>query len=163
MYADSSLGNVGGSSTQGGYLIFLVGLNQHFSPICWSSRKVRRVVRSTIAGETLAMVDAIDTAIYLANLFTEIQYGKADPKLVPIVCITDCRSLYEAVHSTKTVTEKRLRLELSSIKEGIQSGLIWKFLWTGGFGQLADCLTKKGASVSKLLSVLERGVVDKMF
>ena len=58
--------------------------------------------------------------------------------------MTDNHSLFDALKSTKQVAEKRLRLEISSIKELIQSKRIKKVIWSDTKAQLADCLTKKG-------------------
>ena len=71
-----------------------------------------------------------------------------------LVYVTDNRSLFDALKSTKQVTEKRLRLEISSIKELIQSKKIKEMFWSDTKGQLADCLTKKGASALVLLKAL---------
>ena len=62
------------------------------------------------------------------------------------------------IQSTKQVAEKRLRLEISSIKELIQSKRIKKVLWSDTKAQLADCLTKKGASALVLLKALSEGL-----
>ena len=54
-FNDSSFGNLcdaGGS--QGGYVIFLEGQNGNCSPLMWQLKKLRRVVRSTMAAETLS-------------------------------------------------------------------------------------------------------------
>lgn len=51
-----------------GYQILLVDEEGRFSPICWNSKRIRRVVHCTLAGETLAMAEGIDMAIYLVNL-----------------------------------------------------------------------------------------------
>ncbi|KAJ8381313.1 hypothetical protein SKAU_G00020910 [Synaphobranchus kaupii] len=70
----------------------------------------------------------------------------------------DNYSLLDAVKSTKSVTEKRLRLEISSIKELIHSGTIRQIMWSATKEQLADCLTKKGTSALVLLRALREGV-----
>jgi len=158
VFSDSSLGNLPDGGTQGGHLILLVGENGRFSPISWHSKRVRRVVRSTLAGETLAMADGIDTAIFLATLYAELTTGCPQPTVLPIVCVTDCHSLFDAVKSTKFVTDKRLRLEISSIKELIQCKQVGQILWSRTKEQLADCLTKKGASAFLLLKTLSDGV-----
>ncbi|CAG2237561.1 SLC30A1 [Mytilus edulis] len=113
---DSSLGNLSDGGTQGGHFIVLVGENGLYSPITWQIKRIRRVARSTLAAETLAMADAIDSGIFIASLYTELMYGKADPTQLPITCLTDCHSLWVAIKSTKRVSEKRLRLEISSIR-----------------------------------------------
>ena len=73
-------------------------------------------MRSTLAGEALALADGVDSGMFLATLFAELTTGKAKRELLPISCVTDNHSLYDAVKSTKFVAEKRLRLEISNIK-----------------------------------------------
>ena len=75
VFSDSSMGNLPDGGTQGGHLILLMGESGRFSPICWQSKRIRRVVRSTLAGETLALADGIDNAIFLATLFSELTVG----------------------------------------------------------------------------------------
>ena len=160
VFSDSSLGNLSDGGTQGGYFIALVGKGGRFSPLCWTSKRVRRVVRSSLAGETLAMADAIDAGIFLSTLYTELTSGRTDNTLVlPLVCVTDCKSLFDAVKSTKVVSEKRLRLEVSNIKELIDQCKVKELLWSESSKQLADCLTKRGAASHMLLQALETGIL----
>lgn len=158
VFSDASLGNLPDGGTQGGTLIALMGQNGKFSPLCWQSKRIRRVVRSTLAGETLAMSDGIDNAIFLATLFSELTTGSAGLNALPLICVTDNHSLFDALKSTKQVTEKRLRLDISSIKELIQNKTIKEVLWSDTKAQLADCLTKKGASALMLLKALSEGL-----
>lgn len=158
VFSDASLGNLPDGGTQGGTLIGLMGEGGKFSPLCWQSKKIRRVVRSTLAGETLALSDGIDNAIFLTTLFSELTTGNAELNTPPLICVTDNHSLFDALKSTKQVSEKRLRLEISSIKELMQSKKIKKVLWSDTKTQLADCLTKKGASALMLLKVLSEGL-----
>lgn len=158
VFSDASLGNLPDGGTQGGALIALMGKSGKFSPLFWQSKKIRRVVRSTLAGETLAMSDGIDNAMFLAMLYSELTTGKADLNSLPLICVTDNHSLFDAVKSTKQVTEKRLRLEISSIKELLQANKIKEVCWSEAKSQLADCLTKKGASPIVLLKALDEGL-----
>lgn len=155
VFSDSSMGNLPDGGTQGGHLIMLMGEDGRFSPICWQSKRIRRVVRSTLAGETLALADGIDNAIFLATLYSELTVGDCKHRGLPIICITDNHSLLDAVKSTKPVTEKRLRLEISNVKELIQSGVIRHIMWSATKDQLADCLTKKGTSALLLIAFSE--------
>ena len=159
VYTDASLGNVDQGGSQGGYFICLMGSDCRISPLCWNSKRIRRVVRSTLAAETNAMADGVDMGVFLASLYSEVVYGKANPKKLPIVCKTDCKSLHDALVSTKDVAEKRLRIEMNGIKEQLLDGQIQRVDWIQASEQLADCLTKKGASCAKLMAVLEKGVV----
>lgn len=161
VFSDASLGNLPDGGTQGGHLIFLVGEDGKFSPISWQSKRIRRVVRSTLAGETLALADGIDNGMCISALYSKITTGNIALNNLPIICVTDNHSLFDAVKSTKSVTEKRLRLEISSIKELIHSGNIKQILWSATKQQLADSLTKKGASTLLLLKTLSEGVWEQ--
>lgn len=158
VYSDASLGNLPDGGTQGGALIALMEKTGKFSPLFWQSKKIRRVVRSTLAGETLAMSYGIDNAMFLAMLYSELTTGKADLNALPLICVTDNHSLFDALKSTKQVTEKRLRLEISGVKELIHANKIKEVRWSKAKSQLADCLTKKGASSLMLLKALYEGV-----
>ena len=67
-YNDSSLENFKDGGSQGGFIIYLVGENDVSSPIMWKSKKLCRVVKSTMAAETLIQVKAIEACLWLANL-----------------------------------------------------------------------------------------------
>ena len=118
-YSDASLGNLSHEATQGGHMLVLNGENCKLSPICWNSKKrLHCVVWGTIADETLAMADVINTRVFLSTLYGELSSDK-NPALK---CITACYCLHDVVYSNKFVTEKRLRLEISSIKEMTERG-----------------------------------------
>ena len=59
-FSDASFANLPNSGSQGGYIIFLVGDNDKCAPILWKSMKLKRVVRSTLAAETLALEEAVE-------------------------------------------------------------------------------------------------------
>ena len=54
VFSDASLRNMPNGGNQSGYLVLLVGESGNFSPIWWNSKKIGRVVSSTLAAETLA-------------------------------------------------------------------------------------------------------------
>ena len=157
VFADASLGNLDCGGSQGGYFICLADGNGCISPLCWNSKRIRRVVRSTLAAETNAMAEGMDMAIFLSSLYSEVVHGVVDSRTLPVVMKTDCKSLHDALLSTKDVQEKRLRVELNAIKEQIRERQNWRVDWLRTDDQLADCLTKKGASCNKLMAVLESG------
>ena len=107
-FSDASFGNLPDGATQGGNLIMLMAENGQCSPLFWQSKHIRRVVRSTLAGETIPLTEGIDNAIFIATLFSELTTEEANSKLLPIICVVDNRSLCEAIKSNKCVAEKRL-------------------------------------------------------
>lgn len=116
VYSYASFGNHSNGGSQGGHLIVLMGENGMFSPLSWQSKRVKRIVPSTLAAETLAMSDGIDNAIFLTTLHSELTTGDTE-NTIPIICITDNHSLADALKSTKSVAEKRIRLKMSSINK----------------------------------------------
>ena len=52
------------------------------------------------------MADALDNAVNLASLYSELMFGEPDVEKLKITCLTDCKSLFEAVRSNKAVAEK---------------------------------------------------------
>ena len=76
--------------------------------------------------------------------------------MLTTVLRTDNRDLFDAAHSTKAVEEKRLRVEIGSIRESIRNKEI-HLQWVHNKQQVADSLTKQGANVNTLVNVLNEG------
>ena len=151
-YSDASFANLNDGSSQGGILIFLSDQQGARCPIYWESRKIRRVVKSTLAAETLALSDAAETAIYIKHIINEM----VNDVTLPIVCYTDNKSLVDVLDSKKNVDDKRLRIDLALLKEMLQSKEVASIQWVSTSGQLANCLTKRGASPAQLLAAISR-------
>ena len=101
IYNDASLGNLPDGGTQGGHVIFLVGEDGRISPLCWQSKKIKRVAQSTLTAETLAMANGTDSAMFLAPQYSELCYNCITQTMLPIECITDSKSLLEELRSNK--------------------------------------------------------------
>ena len=155
VYSDASHANLpDGFSSAGGFVIFLVGENGNSCPLYWEAKKIRRVVKSTLASETLAAVEAVDMAYYLGKMLSQILYNKE--KKMTVELYVDNHSLYDNVYSVKNVSEKRLRIDLAILKEMIQNGEV-KVFWVDSKVQLADVLTKMGVNPMKIARVFENG------
>ena len=63
-YSDASFGNLTVGGSQGGYMYFLVGNNDKYMPIAWQSKRIRRVIKTTLAAESLSMVDLAEACIF---------------------------------------------------------------------------------------------------
>ena len=148
-FSDASYANLPDGGSQGAHIIFLKGNNNMLAPIEWSSKKVRRICRSTISAETMSLLDAVDNSIWLSSILKQISIEK------PVISIakTDNEGLSNAVYSTTPVTEKRLRVDIAGIKEEIKNRNI-KVEWIPKQKQLADSLTKQGANTELLLKTL---------
>ena len=158
VFCDASWGNLpDGVSSAQGHVIFLTGQEQRSCPLSWTSNKIKRKVSSTLAAETLAMHDALDEAIYLGSLISEIYCNSYAVNKIPITVYTDNRSLHQNIHSTKQVHEKRLRINIAEIQRMLASGEVHVIEWVPSNLQLADCLTKRGADPDSLLEAFATG------
>ncbi|CAL4194516.1 unnamed protein product [Meganyctiphanes norvegica] len=115
IYSDASYGNLPNGSSQGGHIIFLYDSHGKCTPISWSSTKIRRIARSTLAAECLALQDAADSAILISSFLSEMLYSSK--KSTSIVAKTDSKGLHSALLSTKAVHDKRLRVDMAYLKQ----------------------------------------------
>ena len=90
-------------------------------------------------------------------MLTELYYDDYRKNQFPVTVYTDNQSLYDNLHSKKQVKEKRLRITMAGIQELLENGNIKKVKWISNNHQLADPLTKRGASSERLLNCLYYG------
>ncbi|CAE8725915.1 unnamed protein product [Polarella glacialis] len=141
--------------------------------IDWRSHGCPRVCRSTFAAESMACAEALEAAIAMRGMLLEILHPgldlrDVDAAMLPIECITDCKSLYDTMHKdgvAKAPSEKRLMLDLSAIREMLMEEVVSDdLLATGGMPirwiptefMLADGMTKVIKN-ERLLAVLRTG------
>ena len=160
IFADASFKGLPGGASQGGFIILLADNEGNVCPIHWQSRKIKRIVKSTLAAECLALQEACDAAYYLKTILIETL--RVDSNDIQIECYTDNKSLYDSLHSTKILEEKRLILDEAIIKDMMNKNEINKVQWLETSKQLADPLTKATASSEKLRDVLLQGSVSSL-
>ena len=132
-FSDASFGNLKCGGSQVGMIVFIEGSNGKHMPVTWQSRKLRRVVKSTLTAETLALQEVSEVAFMIKCTLLEILNFKCwKPNLA------NSKYLHDAVYCSNNPTEKRFKIELCSIQESLEKG----------------CLTKEGASCEKLHDAL---------
>ena len=162
VFSDASFANLpDGESSGMGYLIFLsvgftAGVSSPCSLLSWTACKVRRKVSSTCAAETLSLLAALEQAIVMRHQITEIL--NKSPQFIKIEAFIDNKDAYEAIYSTKQILSGRLRIDIGAIKEMVDNKEIESVSWIPASHQLADCLTKRGASTKTLLETLNTGM-----
>ena len=155
IYSDAAHANLcDGTSSMGAHLVLLVE-NDKCCPISWHAGKIKRVVRSTIAAETLSLLEAVENGMYIRD-HLKILLGLP---VIPIIAYVDNKSLVEAVHSTKLVEDKRLRIDIAALQEAMTRDEITAIRWIPGSEQLANCMTKKGASSCDLIQLMQSGYI----
>ena len=156
VFSDASHANLPQGASQGGFIIFLQGSNRKSCPLTWKSHKLKRVAKSPLAAETMALVEAAEHAQLMKATIIEIFSLKS----FPIVCCVDCKSLVDAVHTSTTLEDNRTYIDVCALREMVERDEISvKHVKAGN--QLADCFTKGTSSPEKLLQVIEgRKLID---
>ena len=155
-WSDAAFANLqDGVSSGAGHVIILMDDNGHCCPLAWNTNKVKRVVKSTLAAEALALEEAIAHALYLQAILKELLVD-----IIDIVCVVDSNNLLKAVSSSRDVEDKRLRIDVASVKETMAVEGIRVFHVPGN-DMIANCLTKRGARVDDLMDMICTGVVPR--
>lgn len=149
-HSDAAFGNAKEHKTQAGYILAFAHqqLEQSqpsmWSPLCWKSYKLPRVVASTLGAESQAYATASAVAEWTALLVAEAKRGGFDlrsseqvkdtPALqykvmgqrlidqiskIPIIGVTDCKSLYDHLHSMSSVStceDRRVAIDLAILR-----------------------------------------------
>ena len=151
-YTDASFAKLPDGGSQGALIVFLKDEEGTRCPIYWRSRKLRRIVKSTFAAETMALLEGAETAVYLACILKEVTGCKE----IPITCLVDNKSLVDALKSTNKIDDNRLRVDLAVLDDMLSRKEICEVQWVDTTQQLADCLTKRGASTERLRAAISR-------
>ena len=89
MFSDASFQNLPDGGSQGSHIIFLgeekLCRGHNFS---WSSKNIRKVVKSTLAAETFALQDGLNETFFIEVIFERVIIRRYQ-----IVAITDILSL----------------------------------------------------------------------
>ena len=148
-FADAAFANLHNGASQGGFIVFLECKNKCV-PLFWQSKKLKRVVKSTLSAETMALMEGAEHCFLLKSIIKEIL--NVD---LPITVITDSKSLKDCLSTSKTLEDKRLKVDICVVRDYLKKGEIDKVCWISTEKQLADSLTKSGANPAKLLEVLQ--------
>eukprot|EP00435_Cladocopium_sp_Y103_P025644 s3158_g6.t1 len=155
-FSDASFSTSKDLSSRQGTLIFATDtrLAQNektvVCPIAWSSRKIPRVVTSTLSAESMALSSALDRLGYIRIVWEWLKNPAvdwADPSQVlaqapTASAVTDCKSVYDIATKTSTpvCSEYRTTLECLLIRERLQENVAMR--WISTQAMLADSLTK---------------------
>ena len=114
-------------------------------PVAWTSHKIRRIVRSTLAAETISCADGVDMAIYLNSIMGRFCMDT----LVHV--FVDSKSLSELLSTSHDPEERRLKLDLAALREAFELGDLHRVSWVPSRMQLADSLTKDNRQAAAIL------------
>ena len=120
VHGDASHAALPDGSSQGALIVFVSG-NRHMVPVLWKSKKLRRVTKSPLASEILAVGEASDAGVLLSKTIMEA-YKLSKPPAV--ICYTDSKSLIENLKSSNTVEDMSVRVEIARLREMVNLGRV---------------------------------------
>ena len=167
---DASFAQQPGHSSQQGYLVLMSVGGAFTTPekqpsmlIDWSSTKIHRVVRSTLAAEAASASHAHDRVTFVRVLIADVLFGEHGKhwsqvqKSVRYGLVTDCRSLYDHCNKTgASLSEKRVGLDIADIRSSIDGGDV--LMWVPTERMPADAFTKHVKVQTVLQEVCRDGV-----
>ena len=150
VYSDATYASLEDGSSQGGHIVFLKGCNDKVVPIKWKSTRLNRVTKSPLASEALSLAEASDAGFLVSTLVQEIFCLSTLPR---VICYTDSRSLTDTLVTTKVISDTRLKIDVARLREMTAKEEI-TVEWVDGKHQIADALTKRGASTASIIKAL---------
>jgi hypothetical protein len=120
--------------------------------IHWSSTKCKRVTRSVLASELYAMANGFDIASTVkATTDAAVKNSPAGYGRIPLILCTDSYSLYDCIVKLGTSSEKRLMIDIMSLRESYERREIDQVIWINGESNPADSMTKRPAKAGNAL------------
>ena len=171
--ADAGWATRDNGDSQGGYLLLIAEskMLDRKQARCWivdwSSKKLKRAVRSSTAAETLSGQNGLD-ALELFQAILEETLHDVTPKQFrekkpehDSGLVIDSKGFYDAVTrsccSQAISVERRLQIDYAIAKETMSNQRVLPF-WVNNLRMAADCLTKLKGEAKLLHDILEQGI-----
>ena len=106
-----------------------------------------------MASEVMALAESADAGHFVVLMTKEIFGLERAPR---VFCKTDNKPLEEHLKSSKVIQDLRLRVDIARLWGMVKLGEI-EVQWADKTHELADLLTKYGASAVRLMDVLKCG------
>ena len=152
VFVDGSFANNKDLSSQIGHEIFLANetttedtFTMTGNLVHWSSTKCKRVTRSVLASEIYAMINGVDMGIAISTTVRMIT-NRLGISEIPLVVCTDSFSLYECLVKLGTTKEKRLMIDIMSLRQSYERRELFEIRWIYGQDNPADAMTKGSAN-----------------
>jgi len=155
VFVDASFANNKGYSSQIGFVIVLANKDTDEGKgisilTVISSIGVRlNTTRNVLASELYVMVHGFDIGIAIKTTLDKILR-----RPVPLILCTDSRSLYDCLVKLGTTNEKRLMIDIMSLRQSYEKREIAEVRWIDGRGNPADAMTK-GAPCGALKRLID--------
>ena len=171
-FTDASWATRKDGGSQGGQITLLMNKHvlegdvSHFSVLCWSSKRLRRIARSSTSAEVQMSGNALDqhefTKLFVHVLRSAEHVDLRNPDKIlhstESCLISDSKNVYDGLEKIRTsglqMEERRTAIELLGIKERLRQANV-RCRWVSGDQELADGLTKPWQG-DQLIKALEK-------
>jgi hypothetical protein len=137
VHSDASLAGNSDMSTQIEYIIFLADKHNTCHVLKYSSTKSRRIARSTLSAEAIALETGFDAAFVLAE-----DSRRMLGKTLPIECHLDNMSRFDVVTRASTTLEKRVQFDVEAVRQSYARKELTHIAFLRSPHNFADALTK---------------------
>ena len=147
-YTDASFGSLPRDGSQAGFIIYLENESGDMTcPVYWQSRRIERVVTSSMAAECYALTEGAQFALFLKKVLGQLVVGAN----IKIICMTDNLNLRNVLYAETKPRNRWFRMNISCLCEMMEYGELDEVVWVDSTKQLADPLTKGGVCRDKLI------------
>ena len=99
----------------------------------------------------MALLDGVEDCLLIAKLIFELHRGLN----LKIISRVDCKNLRDTIYSSKTIEDKRLKIDLCTARDYLRKGELSEVQLVDTRNQLADALTKTGVDCGKLIEAMQ--------
>ena len=88
----------------------------------WRSHACDRVCRSTFSAETMGCIEGVELGQYVRAIIASLLTGSISREIgknIPLVAVTDCRSLFDHMHRDglpRTPSDRRLAIDIACLR-----------------------------------------------
>ena len=138
LFTDAAFANGENLTSQIGFLVILSDGSNAANILHYGSSKCKRVTRSVLAAELMALVHGFDQAFVIQHTLHEI-LGRN----LPIDAYVDSRTAFNFVAKNADTMEKRLQIDANALRQSLQQGELRSIGWIPGTENPADAFTRK--------------------
>lgn len=146
LFTDASFANASNGASQIGFVLCLADSSGKANIVHFGSQRCKRVTRSVMAAELLALNYGFDNAYLGKKMLEEIFELE-----IPLKVFIDSRTVFNTVTKGSSTLEKRLQIEAYALRQSYNRGELNQLSWIPSEQNIADALTKGLPSIDHAL------------
>ncbi len=143
IFTNSFFANNRDASSQTDYVICLFDSINTTNILHWFSVKCKRMTRSVLATELFAMIHDFDVSSVLKIILSQMLRKKI---FISLILIIDSKFLYDCLIRLETTIEKRLMIDVMTLRQFYERRKITEMKWVHEANNLVDVMTKNKSS-----------------